>query len=196
MRFVIALLAALVALGTLSWFMMGPGDAPSFDDGGDPAMETVDGSGTGDLPPPLPPPVDPRDLSKEEQDQLLEKLGQGAVLPVPPQEPGANGMGDMTNLDDLSEEDIERVEEVRQAAEEASLGPVTYHSQPLSDVVAELSRSSGVTIELVGEDLDREPVILESPDGSDRTLMEILMEITMTRNLAFEVRPDRIVIRR
>jgi hypothetical protein len=85
------------------------------------------------------------------------------------------------------------VEQLQVRISEKPLTEIRWNRRSLKAAAEELGRLGDVLIEVEGEDLADEPVTFE---GEGFPVMDVLMRIAQTRNLRFQIRPDKIVIKR
>jgi len=114
---------------------------------------------------------------------------------VPPRAPGGlpeGGIGEVPRPD-LPAGELEKVEAVKTRLREAAFEKVDWRDRSLRAVAADIAAKSGVPVEIRGEGLADEPVTcrFERQDG-----LGLLMEVTIRRNLRFEVTAEKVIVSR
>jgi hypothetical protein len=211
MRVAILLLAVAAVLAA-AWFLFlgvpasppGPGGAGTAASGAGGTGDPEDGTGGGGAggpaaagtpgarpvgPAAAPPRADPAI-----RDERLRAAPGGDERRRPPGPAPAGGAGEIPAPADLPAADREAVEKVKLALTESELENLDWKGTPLRDVLAEISVRTGVAISLEGEDLETEPVEFRAKEP--QPALEVVREITVKRNLRFEVTGTKVVVKR
>ncbi len=130
----------------------------------------------------------PREFTPEEIAARVGDRADAERIPPPPSERGSGPVeGKWTPAES------KRVESLRTRTHETILKKLDFRRRRLGDVLKELADAGGITIDVSGEGVADEPVNLQLDEAP---LHEVLMQITMRRNLWFQVEPDRVVVGR
>jgi hypothetical protein len=159
--------------------------------------------------PPIPKAPPPPDSSKEvpvaepapptpsipRRDPVKDPPPTYAPDAVPRRVPGAppkGGAGEIVRTD-LTAEEKEKVEATKVRLLEAMVEDVDWRHAGLRKALDQVAGKAGVPIEIEGEGLDDEPVLLRTAGES---ALELLRTVTMQRNLRFEVTAEKVIVRR
>ncbi len=116
-----------------------------------------------------------------------------AVRDRPPGPPPACGIGEDSSLL-WTKEERGRVDGLREKLSEPLDRKVGWRNTALSRVLEDLSSWTGVRIEVAREDLADEPIRI--PEDPGLSALDVLRKVCEERQLAFEVRPDKVVVKR
>jgi hypothetical protein len=210
MRTLLLALAAAAVVAAGAWLLLrdrGPSAPPSPDPGEDRIRVVLAGGADGSAPATLPGKdgADParaaaaeeaekarRAAAMEEAARRREETQPGAAPRRPVGPPPEGGAGEIVRADRPAEE-ARKVDALREKLGGKFLEKVEWRDAPLEKVVAEIAGATGVAVEIEGEGLADEPVRL---DRKDENAFEVLQAVTMSRNLRFEITPEKVIVKR